>query len=282
MINWRHIFVLGLCLCYKIHIHASDILNFRHGRSKDRHLYGRSKILWGLQVFDNISWSFSLFNQTDNLEMLQTSYSMSRNANHNDEDDSSKFAIIYNDTNLNHNTFNTIIDQMLNKNMIIDTYLKESITIKPHKMDQSKLKHIFNYVNHMPSENLFGAEESSMEFTLEKFRKLNEVQNVALTNGSIRNTEQPAASFEKITEIFERQKKNSKLNDKQLRINPTKGYDILTEHLQIIESQNSKDCTAGTSKSLGEGVVDNSRFQIEANVAVNRANMLTRYLQSVF
>ncbi|XP_037818848.1 protein PFC0760c-like [Lucilia sericata] len=59
------------------------------------------------------------------------------------------------------------------------------------------------------------------------------------------------------------------------------GRDVVTKFLQIVETQHSlgSNCEAGTSLNLGEGVVDRyaqDRFRIEAEVAVNRANMLTR------
>lgn len=57
--------------------------------------------------------------------------------------------------------------------------------------------------------------------------------------------------------------------------------DVVTRFLTIVESQNlvGNNCTAGTDLNLGEGVVDRyaqERFRVEADVAVNRANMLTR------
>ena len=58
--------------------------------------------------------------------------------------------------------------------------------------------------------------------------------------------------------------------------------DIVTKFLRIVESQASlfgKNCTAGTELNLGDGVVDKyaqERFRLEAEVAVNRANWLTR------
>ncbi|XP_076631133.1 metabotropic glycine receptor [Colletes latitarsis] len=57
--------------------------------------------------------------------------------------------------------------------------------------------------------------------------------------------------------------------------------DIVTRFLHIIENQHlvGENCTAGTDLSLGEGVVDQyaqDKFRLEANLAVNRANMLTR------
>ncbi|XP_034237519.1 probable G-protein coupled receptor 158 [Thrips palmi] len=63
---------------------------------------------------------------------------------------------------------------------------------------------------------------------------------------------------------------------------PKKGHvDIVTRFLRIVESQHllGENCTAGTDLNLGEGVVDRyaqERFRVEADVAVNRANMLTR------
>lgn len=65
------------------------------------------------------------------------------------------------------------------------------------------------------------------------------------------------------------------------RLNLMKGDDVVTRFLQIVESQHllGANCTAGTDLNLGEGVVDRyaqDRFRIEAEIAVNRANMLTR------
>lgn len=59
------------------------------------------------------------------------------------------------------------------------------------------------------------------------------------------------------------------------------GYDKLSRFLQTVEQQHllGANCTAGTSLNLGEGVVDRyaqERFRIQAEIAVNRANMLTR------
>lgn len=68
---------------------------------------------------------------------------------------------------------------------------------------------------------------------------------------------------------------------KRNRQNLKRGRDVVTQFLKIVESQHSLggNCTAGTETNLGEGVVDRyaqDRFRVEAEVAVNRANMLTR------
>lgn len=68
---------------------------------------------------------------------------------------------------------------------------------------------------------------------------------------------------------------------RQNRKNLLKGRDVVTKFLQIVETQHllGANCTAGTDLNLGEGVVDryaHDRFRIEAEIAVNRANMLTR------
>lgn len=65
------------------------------------------------------------------------------------------------------------------------------------------------------------------------------------------------------------------------RLNLIKGQDVVTRFLQIVETQHllGSNCTAGTALNLGEGVVDRyaqDRFRVEAEIAVNRANMLTR------
>ncbi|XP_053662412.1 uncharacterized protein LOC128711556 [Anopheles marshallii] len=65
------------------------------------------------------------------------------------------------------------------------------------------------------------------------------------------------------------------------RRNLMRGQDVVTQFLQIVESQHllGANCTAGTALNLGDGVVDRyaqDRFRVEAEIAVNRANMLTR------
>ncbi|KAL9699146.1 hypothetical protein quinque_002587 [Culex quinquefasciatus] len=65
------------------------------------------------------------------------------------------------------------------------------------------------------------------------------------------------------------------------RRNLMRGRDVVTQFLWIVESQHllGSNCTAGTALNLGEGVVDQyaqDRFRVEAEIAVNRANMLTR------
>lgn len=65
------------------------------------------------------------------------------------------------------------------------------------------------------------------------------------------------------------------------RINLLNGRDLVTQFLHIVETQHSlgSNCTAGTALNLGEGIVDRyaqDRFRVEAEIAVNRANMLTR------
>lgn len=63
------------------------------------------------------------------------------------------------------------------------------------------------------------------------------------------------------------------------RLKMMKGKDVVTEFLQIVERSMDNNCSAGTAVNLGEGVVDQyaqERFRVKADVAVNRANMLTR------
>ena len=57
--------------------------------------------------------------------------------------------------------------------------------------------------------------------------------------------------------------------------------DVVTKFLRIVETQHllGDNCKKGTDFSLGEGVVDKyaqERFRLEAEVAVNRANLYTR------
>lgn len=75
---------------------------------------------------------------------------------------------------------------------------------------------------------------------------------------------------------------NASSSDQSTRRRPQAAQvDIVTRFLRIIENQHilGENCTAGTDLNLGEGVVDQyaqERFRLEAEFAVNRANMLTR------
>lgn len=75
---------------------------------------------------------------------------------------------------------------------------------------------------------------------------------------------------------------NASASDQSTRRRPQAAQvDIVTRFLRIIENQHilGENCTAGTDLNLGEGVVDQyaqERFRLEAEFAVNRANMLTR------
>ncbi|CAK1540361.1 unnamed protein product [Leptosia nina] len=73
---------------------------------------------------------------------------------------------------------------------------------------------------------------------------------------------------------------DSIINDTDATVKPFH-EDVVTKFLRLIETQHllGENCTAGTHLNLGEGVVDRyaqERFRVEADVAVNRANMLTR------
>lgn len=95
-----------------------------------------------------------------------------------------------------------------------------------------------------------------------------------------RNETRRRPSAEEETETFV---EDSFLEDIQVETRriPSGDVDIVTRFLRIVESQHllGENCTAGTDLNLGEGVVDRyaqERFRVEADVAVNRANMLTR------
>ncbi|ERL94857.1 hypothetical protein D910_12130 [Dendroctonus ponderosae] len=81
----------------------------------------------------------------------------------------------------------------------------------------------------------------------------------------------PAETY--MEEIRKRPENNSRMANGDV--------DIVSHFLRIVESQHllGDNCTAGTNLTLREGVVDRyaqERFRVEADVAVNKANMLTR------
>lgn len=98
------------------------------------------------------------------------------------------------------------------------------------------------------------------------------------------STDDGSGNFPDMGEIFRTEDIDlSELDEtsRNNRRNLMKGRDVVTKFLQIVESQHllGSNCTAGTALNLGEGVVDRyaqDRFRVEAEIAVNRANMLTR------
>ena len=74
---------------------------------------------------------------------------------------------------------------------------------------------------------------------------------------------------------------DSSLDDPSTYDQPRSDSDLVSKFLRVVESQHmlGENCTAGTETTLGEGVVDRyaqERFRLQAEVAVNRANWLTR------
>ncbi|XP_044576570.1 probable G-protein coupled receptor CG31760 [Cotesia glomerata] len=88
--------------------------------------------------------------------------------------------------------------------------------------------------------------------------------------------------YEELEKNFnDSEKERENLEELVKKDKPAVQDDIVTRFLRIIENQHllGENCTAGTDLNLGEGVVDQyaqERFRLEANFAVNRANMLTR------
>ncbi|XP_058123474.1 uncharacterized protein LOC131294630 [Anopheles ziemanni] len=103
-------------------------------------------------------------------------------------------------------------------------------------------------------------------------------------NGGLGDGSEPGVVEVDVTNIFHMEEAElNKLDEtsRNNRRNLMKGRDVVTQFLQIVESQHllGANCTAGTALNLGEGVVDRyaqDRFRVEAEIAVNRANMLTR------
>uniref|UniRef100_A0A9I3EHU9 G-protein coupled receptors family 3 profile domain-containing protein n=1 Tax=Anopheles dirus TaxID=7168 RepID=A0A9I3EHU9_9DIPT len=92
---------------------------------------------------------------------------------------------------------------------------------------------------------------------------------------------EPAADVNSVFHMEESDLSELDETSRNNRRNLMKGRDVVTQFLQIVESQHllGANCTAGTALNLGEGVVDRyaqDRFRVEAEIAVNRANMLTR------
>ncbi|KAL0901089.1 hypothetical protein ABMA27_006411 [Loxostege sticticalis] len=125
--------------------------------------------------------------------------------------------------------------------------------------------------------NISQINHPSADFTTEDVSLLDHLLNVehSYNNDTQRMTMDDANAESSVTnETFNE-------NDNVTVPRPTVHEDIVTKFLRLIETQHllGDNCTAGTHLNLGEGVVDRyaqERFRIEADVAVNRANMLTR------
>ncbi|XP_045478529.1 probable G-protein coupled receptor 158 [Harmonia axyridis] len=121
-------------------------------------------------------------------------------------------------------------------------------------------------VNGSNTNNSWNTMDKSMLFIGEKAmkKKVEDVRNSSMEEEGVNND---------FDDLYETEKPLENLRPGNV--------DIVTRFLRIVESQHllGENCTAGTDLNLGEGVVDRyaqERFRVEADVAVNRANMLTR------
>ncbi|XP_046596779.1 probable G-protein coupled receptor 158 isoform X1 [Neodiprion lecontei] len=124
----------------------------------------------------------------------------------------------------------------------------------------------FGTMVHTSSKEEKRVNENYVRLKLEDYEAYDEVQQNESRNSS-KWSEKSMAEYEEV--VTRRTEKQSVQ------------VDIVTRFLRIIENQHllGENCTAGTDLNLGEGVVDRyaqERFRLEANLAVNRANMLTR------
>ena len=109
-------------------------------------------------------------------------------------------------------------------------------------------------------------------------------EDESFTNSPTLDSEKSFIKSERLSEQDPDVEKNSETDEKPEKPSDEKRpleFDIVTKFLRMIETQHllGENCTAGTDLNLGEGVVDRyaqERFRVEADVAVNRANMLTR------
>lgn len=118
-------------------------------------------------------------------------------------------------------------------------------------------------------------------------KSMNQISEKHTDNGNYETKSPPKESKDyninlpEVEESFIENNENDEVVEKITENVKSGQVDIVTRFLRIVESQHllGENCTAGTDLNLGEGVVDRyaqERFRIEADVAVNRANMLTR------
>lgn len=137
-------------------------------------------------------------------------------------------------------------------------------------------------LSHHPDFALHSVRDEESVITEKWFQKTDEVEHEGFTYGPtlesfyIKSERQMEQDLEAEKNAEPEEKPEKPADEKR----PLES-DIVTKFLRIVETQHllGDNCTAGTDLNLGEGVVDQyaqERFRVEADVAVNRANMLTR------
>ncbi|KAK9883018.1 hypothetical protein WA026_001231 [Henosepilachna vigintioctopunctata] len=133
-----------------------------------------------------------------------------------------------------------------------------------------------NGINFIGSNNSWNKVDKSMLFMGERALNLDPKKKNKTDAGTVKRVPELGEDFSEEESVNERIS-----SDEAVEMAKTGHVDIVTRFLRIVESQHllGENCTAGTDLNLGDGVVDRyaqERFRVEADVAVNRANMLTR------
>lgn len=129
----------------------------------------------------------------------------------------------------------------------------------------------------MPAFNLFTAGTTGAPKLENKLRALGELRwDEPNEHGSQASEPIDSLELDDANGMFD-----SSLDDPSTYDQPRSDSDLVSKFLRVVESQHmlGDNCTAGTETTLGEGVVDRyaqERFRLQAEVAVNRANWLTR------
>ncbi|KAL7034964.1 hypothetical protein ACKWTF_008200 [Chironomus riparius] len=169
-----------------------------------------------------------------------------------------------------------------NKNTTMHTDKANKSSIKdfnssPHELPTNE-RHEAN-VQHLVNDEISNDEQQNEEFI-----NSIDIQNDDTSNENTIDFDSEFEDSTNLNNVFHEEDLDlSDLDEtsRNNRKNLMRGRDVVTRFLQIVESQHmlGNNCTAGTALNLGEGVVDRyaqDRFRVEAEVAVNRANMLTR------
>ncbi|XP_012543877.2 metabotropic glycine receptor [Bombyx mori] len=125
----------------------------------------------------------------------------------------------------------------------------------------------------------FGNFSSAHEQKPERTTEVSLADHFMNVEHSYDNNETQRITMDENLEVLDKENSTDKFENATVVRNVHE--DVVTKFLRLIESQHllGENCTAGTHLNLGEGVVDRyaqERFRVEADVAVNRANMLTR------
>lgn len=164
-----------------------------------------------------------------------------------------------------------------------NTYINKTKNLDKSQLNANQMSdNVDSHHDLIQNDDQNGGEEIIEDISIQNDEISNEnTIDLTFEGGEEEELDENSGNFNGIYQLEDFDLSNLDETSQNNRKNLMRGRDVVTRFLQIVESQHmlGNNCTAGTALNLGEGVVDRyaqDRFRVEAEVAVNRANMLTR------